>query len=180
LADGTTKPLVELKAGERVLSLNEQTQKLEPHKVNALLDMGIKPVYKITTAGGKSLKTTLTHPYLTKNGWRKLSEIRAGEEVVCFVEQERTGAGLSSIGLPANFNTFNKNDFSGNIKRYSILTDTETMGAGRQIDQGFGADKGVFQAALSLSFLSIRLWISLGRDLKSRSPRGVNWITYIK
>lgn len=81
LADGTKKPLVEIKAGDLVVSLNQETGKFEPHQVQALLDMGIKPVYKITTQSGKSLKTTLNHPYLTESGWKKLKDIGVGEDV---------------------------------------------------------------------------------------------------
>ncbi|MBU1367197.1 MAG: hypothetical protein KJ711_05240, partial [Candidatus Omnitrophica bacterium] len=89
LADGTTKPLIEIKPGDMVLSLNLPLNtydlrlfKIEPHRVNALLDMGVKPVYRITTKSGKTLKTTLNHPYLTKQGWRKLKDIKVGEEIV--------------------------------------------------------------------------------------------------
>lgn len=111
LADGTTKPLIELKpftnlrgsesgsVGDMVLSLNEQTGKLEPHRVNALLDMGVKPVYRITTSSGKTLKTTLTHPYLTKDGWKKLQEIKAGEEIAVVREINGRVLSLHSSGV---------------------------------------------------------------------------------
>jgi hypothetical protein len=56
----------EVKTGDEVLSLNEKTGKLEPHRINALLDMGVKPVYKLTTASGRSIKTTANHPYLVQ------------------------------------------------------------------------------------------------------------------
>ncbi len=82
LVDGVKRRLIEIKVGDSVLSLNQETGKLEPHQVKALLDMGVKPVYKLTTQSGKSLKTTLNHPYLTRNGWRKLKEIGVGEEIV--------------------------------------------------------------------------------------------------
>jgi hypothetical protein len=58
------KRIVEVKPGDYVLSLNEEKGRLEPHRVRALLDMGIKPVFKLTTADGRSIKTTGNHPYL--------------------------------------------------------------------------------------------------------------------
>jgi hypothetical protein len=59
-------PIVNVKTGDEVLSLNEKTGKLEPHRINALLDMGVKPVFKLTTASGRSIKTTANHPYLVQ------------------------------------------------------------------------------------------------------------------
>jgi len=56
----------DVQAGDHVLSLNEKTGKLVPAKINALLDMGIKPIYKITTEDGKTIRTTGNHPYLSK------------------------------------------------------------------------------------------------------------------
>ncbi|MBI3384960.1 hypothetical protein HY030_02075 [Candidatus Gottesmanbacteria bacterium] len=70
-----------IKSGEYVLSLNETTGLLEPHQIKALLDMGIKPVYKLTTEDGRSIKTTDNHPYLTLDGWKKVKDIKRGEEI---------------------------------------------------------------------------------------------------
>lgn len=43
--------------------------------------MGIKPVFKLTTASGRFIKTTGNHPYLAKDGWRKVIELSAGQEI---------------------------------------------------------------------------------------------------
>ncbi|MFH1583374.1 MAG: hypothetical protein ABIB72_03615, partial [Candidatus Falkowbacteria bacterium] len=55
-----------IRGGEYVLSLNEKTGKLVPAKIKGLLDMGVKPIYKITTEDGKTIRTTANHPYLTR------------------------------------------------------------------------------------------------------------------
>ncbi|MBU4482459.1 hypothetical protein KKC16_03360, partial [Patescibacteria group bacterium] len=57
----------EIKGGEYVMSLNEKTGLLEPARINGLLDMGVKPIYKLTTESGKQIRTTGNHPYLVKN-----------------------------------------------------------------------------------------------------------------
>jgi len=54
----------DIKPGSYVYSLNEKTGKVEPAKVKALLDMGVKPVFRLTTESGKTIKTTGNHPYL--------------------------------------------------------------------------------------------------------------------
>ncbi|MDP2766650.1 MAG: hypothetical protein Q8O41_04245, partial [Candidatus Methanoperedens sp.] len=61
----------DIKGGEYVLSLNEKTGKIEPARINSLMDMGVKPIYKLTTESGKSIRTTENHPYLAKNNNQK-------------------------------------------------------------------------------------------------------------
>jgi len=56
----------DVKSGDYVYSLNQQIGKLELQKINKLLDMGVKPVFKLTTESGKTIKTTANHPYLVK------------------------------------------------------------------------------------------------------------------
>ncbi|MFH2061357.1 MAG: MerR family transcriptional regulator [Candidatus Beckwithbacteria bacterium] len=56
----------QIKGGELIYSLNEQTGKLELQPIKGLLDMGIQPVYKLTTEDGKTITTTGNHPYLVK------------------------------------------------------------------------------------------------------------------
>ena len=54
----------DVKPGQYVYSLNEKTGKVEPTRINKLLDMGVKPVFKLVTDSGKEIKTTGNHPYL--------------------------------------------------------------------------------------------------------------------
>src|SRR5262249_46042298 len=48
---------------------------------SAFVDDGIKPVYRVTTRLGRYVDSTLSHPYLTIDGWRKLSELKVGDHV---------------------------------------------------------------------------------------------------
>ena len=43
--------------------------------------MGVKPVFKLTTASGRFIKTTGNHPYLTREGWRKVIELGKGDKI---------------------------------------------------------------------------------------------------
>ncbi|MDI6603377.1 MAG: hypothetical protein QME57_04735, partial [Patescibacteria group bacterium] len=54
----------DVKPGDYVYSLNQETNQVELHKIKALLDMGVKPVFRLTTESGKSIRTTGNHPYL--------------------------------------------------------------------------------------------------------------------
>ncbi|MBU4057290.1 hypothetical protein KJ695_05295, partial [Patescibacteria group bacterium] len=64
-----------------VLSLNEKTDVIEPAKIKGLLDMGVKSIYEIETEDDKKIRTTGNHPYLTKNGWIKVSELKENQEI---------------------------------------------------------------------------------------------------
>ncbi|MEK7537082.1 MAG: hypothetical protein AAB584_01415, partial [Patescibacteria group bacterium] len=56
----------QVKPGDEIASLDEKTGKIVYRKVKGLMDMGVKPIYKLTTASGKAIRTTGNHPYLVK------------------------------------------------------------------------------------------------------------------
>ncbi|MBI4066221.1 hypothetical protein HY411_00750, partial [Candidatus Gottesmanbacteria bacterium] len=62
----TYRQVKDMKAGEYVLSLNEESGKLEPHKILGLLDKGVQEVYRLTTVDGRTIETTQNHPYLVR------------------------------------------------------------------------------------------------------------------
>ncbi|OAB63338.1 replicative DNA helicase [Leptolyngbya valderiana BDU 20041] len=45
------------------------------------LDDGVKPVFRVTTRLGRQVETTLTHPYLTRAGWRSLAALNVGDKI---------------------------------------------------------------------------------------------------
>ncbi|TSC57238.1 MAG: TonB-dependent receptor, partial [Candidatus Peregrinibacteria bacterium Greene0416_19] len=57
-------PIEDIEAGDEIQTLDQETGELVTSRVNGLLDMGIQPIFKITTAGGKTIRTTGEHPYL--------------------------------------------------------------------------------------------------------------------
>ncbi|MEM8503883.1 MAG: replicative DNA helicase [Cyanobacteria bacterium P01_D01_bin.1] len=63
-----------------LLTLNNRLQ-FEVTSPSAFVDDGIKPVFKVTTRLGRQIRTTLTHPYLTMDGWRSLAEISVGDRI---------------------------------------------------------------------------------------------------
>jgi uncharacterized LabA/DUF88 family protein len=59
----------DIQAGDEILTLDENTGRLAVSRVNALMDMGVKEIYKLTTATGKTIRTTANHPYLAVDGF---------------------------------------------------------------------------------------------------------------
>lgn len=45
------------------------------------VDDGIKPVYRVGTASGRVVETTLSHPFLTPRGWHPLVDLTVGESI---------------------------------------------------------------------------------------------------
>jgi replicative DNA helicase len=48
---------------------------------SAFVDDGIKPIFRVTTRLGRSIETTITHPYLTINGWQRLENLKIGDKI---------------------------------------------------------------------------------------------------
>jgi len=46
---------------------------------------GIKPVFTLALASGRTLRATANHPFLTANGWRRLDELEVGGRVAVAV-----------------------------------------------------------------------------------------------
>jgi len=55
--------------------------RLRTTKPSNFINDGIRPCYKVKTALGKEIETTLSHPFLTIEGWKKLSELKTGNYI---------------------------------------------------------------------------------------------------
>ena len=77
---GTYKPMEQLigQSGFRVLALNTDTWKLEPREVTNAFATGRKPIFRMTTRLGRSIKGTANHQFLTIHGWKKLETLTVG------------------------------------------------------------------------------------------------------
>ncbi|MBO0724255.1 MAG: replicative DNA helicase [Blastocatellia bacterium] len=82
LADGSVATIEEIyRRGEAELLTLGDDFKFRMTRPSAFVDDGIKPVYRVTTRLGRYIDSTLSHPYLTIDGWRKLAELKAGDHV---------------------------------------------------------------------------------------------------
>jgi replicative DNA helicase len=55
--------------------------RLAPAQASAFVDDGQKPVFRVRTATGREICTTLTHPFLTGEGWQPLERLAVGERI---------------------------------------------------------------------------------------------------
>jgi replicative DNA helicase len=82
LADGTVATIKEIYHNRqaKLLTLGSDWQ-FNFTQPSAFIDDGIKPVFRVTTWLGRSIETTLTHPYLTTQGWQQLAVLKPGDKI---------------------------------------------------------------------------------------------------
>jgi replicative DNA helicase len=69
------------KTGFRVLALDKGWWRMQPKKVTNAFATGRKPVFKLTTNLGRSVRATANHKFLTMGGWRRLDELQPGDHI---------------------------------------------------------------------------------------------------
>ena len=80
---GTYVPIKDLvgKAGFNVLALDQGWWRLDARPATNVFATGTKPVFKLTTQLGRSVRATANHKFLTMRGWRRLDELKAGDHI---------------------------------------------------------------------------------------------------
>jgi len=87
LADtGQRVPIRDLAAthpdgGFRVWAVDPETLSLGAAAVSRAFPTGVKPVYRLTTQSGRTVRATANHKFLTVRGWRRLDELAPGEHL---------------------------------------------------------------------------------------------------
>jgi replicative DNA helicase len=78
--EGVRRPIRELvgRTGVRVLAVNTETWRLEPRRVARAFATGRKPVYRLTTRLGRTIRATGNHKFLAFDGWRRLDDMFPG------------------------------------------------------------------------------------------------------
>ena len=80
---GLSYPIRELakRQGFRIAALDQDVGGLVRAKVSNAFCTGTKPVFRITTNQGKSLRATANHRFLSERGWKRLDRLRVGERI---------------------------------------------------------------------------------------------------
>jgi replicative DNA helicase len=80
---GEYRPIAELvgSSGFEVVAVNRDTWKLERRKVTRAFSTGRKPVYRLTTQLGCTIRATGNHKFLAFDCWKRLDEVEVGEHL---------------------------------------------------------------------------------------------------
>ncbi len=83
LENGLQVPIKDLisKSDFLIWALNETTMKLEKAKVSNVFSTGIKPIFKLKTRLGRTIKATANHKFLTINGWQRLDQLKIKDHI---------------------------------------------------------------------------------------------------
>jgi replicative DNA helicase len=75
--EGVYRPIRDLEgeSGFHVLAVDDRTWKLEPRRVTRAFATGRKPVYRLTTRLGRTIRATGNHKFLAFDGWRRLDDM---------------------------------------------------------------------------------------------------------
>jgi replicative DNA helicase len=81
--EGTYRPIRDLQgaAGFNVLAVDTESWRLEPRRVSRAFSTGSKPVYRLSTRLGRSIRATGNHRFLAFDGWRRLDDMAAGMRI---------------------------------------------------------------------------------------------------
>jgi replicative DNA helicase len=80
---GEYAPIADLvgRSGFEVVAMNTDTWKLERRRVTRAFATGRKPVYRLTTQLGRTIRATGNHKFLAFDGWKRLDEVTGGEHL---------------------------------------------------------------------------------------------------
>jgi replicative DNA helicase len=80
---GEYRPIRDLvgTSGFDVVALNTETWKLERRTCTRAFATGRKPVLRLTTRLGRTIRATANHKFLAFDGWKRLDELQVGEHL---------------------------------------------------------------------------------------------------
>ena len=83
LEDGSVETIEAIFKGtrQRMLTLDDSRWKFGLVEPSAYVDDGMKPVFRVTTRLGRSIETTITHPFRTITDWQPLGKLAAGDSI---------------------------------------------------------------------------------------------------
>jgi DNA polymerase III alpha subunit/intein/homing endonuclease len=82
ISNTTIKKLFERKNRKRLASLYLDKGKIHLNEIIDVVESGEKEIYSLIGKNNWYIKSTKGHCFLTKQGWKKLEEIKAGDEVL--------------------------------------------------------------------------------------------------
>lgn len=97
MANGTVKPISEVKVGDYVLTAEPGKKKKEKHKVKKVIvtttDRNYVDVVVATKSGPKAIQTTKHHQFyeVSRNSWTQAGDLKSGQKL------QNAGGGLSDI-----------------------------------------------------------------------------------
>lgn len=106
MADGSVKPVEDIRPGDFVLTVNEDTYAIEPKPVQHVHDNGVKETLIVRTAS-RSIQLTPNHPLLVDNCWTEARDIKPGSFVAV-------------LGAGVEYEPITKVEYAGEAQTYDL------------------------------------------------------------
>ena len=140
MADGSHKPLSEIRAGDMVATFDKG--RLTKSKVNNWQSNGVDSIYKIQTQSGRILRANKRHPFLVMNDgvleWTRLHQLKIGDELVSLkdapVHQEQK-QNQGCVELACQKQVITEGTLMRRIARWGITGSGKTSHANSAINQ---------------------------------------------
>jgi replicative DNA helicase len=134
---GVYRPIRELvgRSGFRVLAVNTETWRLEPCVVTNAFATGHKPVYRLRTRLGRTIRATGNHKFLSFSGWRRLDDLGPGARIALPRRTEGHGRATMSearrfpVSMGSKGRTIHRLDVQGRDDAVRFLTAIGAVGA---------------------------------------------------
>jgi superfamily I DNA/RNA helicase len=65
-----------------VVTYNEETKEYENKRILNIWSNGIKDIYYVLLNNKRKIKSTVNHKFLTTDGWKRLDELKIGDEII--------------------------------------------------------------------------------------------------
>lgn len=105
MADGSMKPIKDVKIGEKVITFDPQTME---QSITSVVNQFVRPtqkkIYQIETISGRKIRATEDHKFMTADGWKEVREF-----------DKNTLVGIS----------LHQKQMSSNINKQNIITEKE-------------------------------------------------------
>jgi DNA-directed DNA polymerase III PolC len=145
--------------------------RLAERRVQAVVESGVKPVWRLRTVLGHEITATAEHPFRTLSGWRKLGELEPGDRIAVARRYPCVGRRrwarhqiIVLAGLVAEGNLCHPDTF------YFYTTDTAHRDEFVAAVERFPNTRAVIERHRSCHSVRVR------RIDRQRSPGAVNWV----
>ena len=139
MSDGKRKCIKDVEVGDRVMTFDPDTLVVsETTVVGQFVQEPIKPVYKLTLMGGRSIVATEDHRFMTDQGWKTIQEIM--DDNVQHIQQIRVGVHMRPYTVAEFTEVVSTEDeqynhmFMQRLMRFMKLYRKETTGYQAPVD----------------------------------------------
>ena len=147
MADGTTKPIEQLKPGDKVISRDETNGNTEVKTVTAVTAKAGVPTLKLTFSDGQSITTTAAHPfYVDGKGFTPAGRLAVGNAIVTRAGPPVKVMAIEREALATVYNLTVDGDhtyFVGDVDGGVWVHNAPCRATAEQIAQGHAWDKHV-------------------------------------